>query len=178
MPEQIAGGPIYSSSSLFSSTSTRNREATRPACDRRQGFSRTMRPRGRCWVGRWKLWRLTPLVKERFADRQSVSDDWQDGGIADPFCKLSTAPDGVRTSLSEPAWSRGRLVRALGSGRARRSRTKWWPTTCWARGADNPAELDLKSYWDRGIIATFLEGHCVCTALASAYQRDRPRHRY
>jgi acyl-coenzyme A thioesterase PaaI-like protein len=66
---------------------------------------------------------------------------------------------------------------------------------CWGCGAHNPAGLHLKSYWDGaiavtqwtpdqqfaagprhflngGIIATLLDCHCVCTALASAYQRD------
>ncbi len=66
---------------------------------------------------------------------------------------------------------------------------------CWGCGADNPAGLHLKSYWDGevavaqwmpgdeyaagprhflngGIIATLLDCHGVCTAIASAYQRE------
>ena len=62
---------------------------------------------------------------------------------------------------------------------------------CWGCGADNPAGLHLKSYWDGevavaqwtpaheysagprhilngGIIATLLDCHGVCTAVASA----------
>ena len=67
---------------------------------------------------------------------------------------------------------------------------------CWGCGADNPAGLHLKSYWDGelavaqwtpsdefaagprhflngGIIATLLDCHGVCTAVADAYQRER-----
>jgi len=67
---------------------------------------------------------------------------------------------------------------------------------CWGCGADNPAGLHLKSYWDSelavaqwtpseqfaagprhflngGIIATLLDCHGVCTAVADAYQRER-----
>jgi acyl-coenzyme A thioesterase PaaI-like protein len=67
---------------------------------------------------------------------------------------------------------------------------------CWGCGADNPAGLHLKSYWDGevavaqwspsleyaagprhvlngGIIATLLDCHGVCTAIASAYRRDQ-----
>ena len=63
---------------------------------------------------------------------------------------------------------------------------------CWGCGADNPAGLHLKSYWDGhvavtrfrpdpafaagplhflngGIIATLLDCHAVCTAIARAY---------
>jgi acyl-coenzyme A thioesterase PaaI-like protein len=66
---------------------------------------------------------------------------------------------------------------------------------CWGCGADNPAGLQLKSYWDGeiaiaewtpsdeyaagprhflngGIIATLIDCHGVCTAIASAYQRE------
>lgn len=66
---------------------------------------------------------------------------------------------------------------------------------CWGCGADNPAGLHLKSYWDGelavaewtpsdefaagprhflngGIIATLLDCHGVCTAVADAYQRE------
>jgi acyl-coenzyme A thioesterase PaaI-like protein len=66
---------------------------------------------------------------------------------------------------------------------------------CWGCGADNPSGLHLKSYWDGkvaladwiasdeyaagprhflngGIIATLLDCHGVCTAIASAYQRE------
>jgi acyl-coenzyme A thioesterase PaaI-like protein len=66
---------------------------------------------------------------------------------------------------------------------------------CWGCGADNPAGLHLKSYWDGeiavaewipgdeyaagprhflngGIIATLLDCHGVCTAIARAYQRE------
>lgn len=66
---------------------------------------------------------------------------------------------------------------------------------CWGCGADNPAGLCLKSYWDGemaiarwapseqfaagprhflngGIIATLLDCHGVCTAVADAYQRE------
>jgi acyl-coenzyme A thioesterase PaaI-like protein len=65
---------------------------------------------------------------------------------------------------------------------------------CWGCGADNPVGLHLKSYWDGafavaqwipadefaagprhflngGIIATLLDCHGVCTAVADAYQR-------
>ncbi|HWT81816.1 MAG TPA: PaaI family thioesterase [Candidatus Methylomirabilis sp.] len=65
---------------------------------------------------------------------------------------------------------------------------------CWGCGADNPTGLHLKSYWDGelaiaewtpseefaagprhflngGIIATLLDCHGVCTAIADAYQR-------
>jgi len=67
---------------------------------------------------------------------------------------------------------------------------------CWGCGTDNPAGLHLKSYWDGdlavarwtpneefaagprhflngGIIATLLDCHSVCTAVADAYQRER-----
>ncbi len=67
---------------------------------------------------------------------------------------------------------------------------------CWGCGADNPTGLHLKSYWDGelavaqwipgpefaagpqhflngGIIATLLDCHGVCTAIANAYQRER-----
>jgi acyl-coenzyme A thioesterase PaaI-like protein len=67
---------------------------------------------------------------------------------------------------------------------------------CWGCGADNPAGLQLKSYWDGelavaqwtpsdefaagprhflngGIIATLLDCHGVCTAVADAYQREQ-----
>lgn len=67
---------------------------------------------------------------------------------------------------------------------------------CWGCGADNPAGLHLKSYWDGelavarwtpseqfaagprhflngGIIATLLDCHGVCTAVADAYQREQ-----
>lgn len=67
---------------------------------------------------------------------------------------------------------------------------------CWGCGADNPAGLHLKSYWDGdlalaewmprdefaagprhflngGIIATLLDCHGVCTAIADAYRRER-----
>jgi acyl-coenzyme A thioesterase PaaI-like protein len=67
---------------------------------------------------------------------------------------------------------------------------------CWGCGADNPAGLHLKSYWDGeiavaewtpgpdfaagprhflngGIIATLLACHGVCTAVASAYRDER-----
>lgn len=66
---------------------------------------------------------------------------------------------------------------------------------CWGCGAENPTGLHLKSYWDGdvavaewsprkefaagprhflngGIIATLLDCHGVCTAVASAYQRE------
>ena len=66
---------------------------------------------------------------------------------------------------------------------------------CWGCGADNNAGLHLKSYWDGeiavaewipsdeyaagpqhflngGIIATLLDCHGVCTAIASAYHRE------
>ena len=66
---------------------------------------------------------------------------------------------------------------------------------CWGCGADNPTGLHLKSYWDGklavaqwtpseefaagprhflngGIIATLLDCHGVCTAIANAYQRE------
>jgi acyl-coenzyme A thioesterase PaaI-like protein len=66
---------------------------------------------------------------------------------------------------------------------------------CWGCGAENPAGLHLKSYWDGamavaqwtprdefaagprhflngGIIATLLDCHSVCTAVADAYQRE------
>jgi acyl-coenzyme A thioesterase PaaI-like protein len=66
---------------------------------------------------------------------------------------------------------------------------------CWGCGAENPSGLQLKSYWDGemaiaewipsdefaagprhflngGIIATLLDCHGVCTAIASAYQRE------
>ncbi|WP_343601311.1 hypothetical protein [Mycobacterium sp.] len=66
---------------------------------------------------------------------------------------------------------------------------------CWGCGADNPAGLHLKSYWDGeravaewtpraefaagprhvlngGIIATVLDCHGVCTAIADAYRRE------
>lgn len=66
---------------------------------------------------------------------------------------------------------------------------------CWGCGADNPSGLHLKSYWDDdvaiarwtpsdefaagprhflngGIIATLLDCHGVCTAVADAYQRE------
>ena len=66
---------------------------------------------------------------------------------------------------------------------------------CWGCGADNPMGLQLKSYWDGevaagqwspgdehaagprhflngGIIATLLDCHSICTAVASAYQRE------
>ena len=69
---------------------------------------------------------------------------------------------------------------------------------CWGCGADNPAGLHLKSYWDGalavatfvpdpafaagprhflngGIIATLLDCHGVCTAIARAYgDEQRP----
>ena len=67
---------------------------------------------------------------------------------------------------------------------------------CWGCGADNPVGLHLKSYWDGevavaqwtpgheyaagprhflngGIIATLLDCHGICTAVASAYQREQ-----
>jgi len=67
---------------------------------------------------------------------------------------------------------------------------------CWGCGAENPTGLQLKSYWDGGvavaewspnsdyaagprhvlnggIIATLLDCHGVCTAIASAYQREK-----
>ena len=67
---------------------------------------------------------------------------------------------------------------------------------CWGCGADNPAGLHLKSYWDGelavaqwtpsdefaagprhflngGIIATLLDCHGVCTAVAHGYQREQ-----
>ena len=66
---------------------------------------------------------------------------------------------------------------------------------CWGCGSDNPNGLHLKSYWDGdvavarwspshefaagprhflngGIIATLLDCHSVCTAVASAYQGE------
>ena len=66
---------------------------------------------------------------------------------------------------------------------------------CWGCGADNPAGLHLKSYWDGelavaewtpsdqfaagprhflngGIIATLMDCHGVCTAVAAAYERE------
>src|SRR5271170_5196752 len=66
---------------------------------------------------------------------------------------------------------------------------------CWGCGADNPVGLHLKSFWDGemavaewlpsaeyaagpqhflngGIIATLLDCHGVCTAIASAYRRE------
>ena len=66
---------------------------------------------------------------------------------------------------------------------------------CWGCGSDNPAGLHLKSYWDGelatakwtpsdefaagprhflngGIIATLLDCHGVCTAVADAYRRE------
>jgi acyl-coenzyme A thioesterase PaaI-like protein len=66
---------------------------------------------------------------------------------------------------------------------------------CWGCGADNPSGLHLKSYWDGelaiarwtpseefaagprhflngGIIATLLDCHGVCTAIADSYRRD------
>lgn len=67
---------------------------------------------------------------------------------------------------------------------------------CWGCGADNPVGLHLKTYWDDemsvtqwtpdrafaagprhflngGIIATVIDCHCVCTAIASAYKGER-----
>jgi hypothetical protein len=67
---------------------------------------------------------------------------------------------------------------------------------CWGCGADNPAGLHLKSYWDGemavaewiprdefaagprhflngGIIGTLLDCHGVCTAIASAYEQEK-----
>ena len=66
---------------------------------------------------------------------------------------------------------------------------------CWGCGADNPDGLQLKSFWDGdvtvsawrpapeyaagprhvlngGIIATLLDCHGVCTAIADAYRRE------
>lgn len=66
---------------------------------------------------------------------------------------------------------------------------------CWGCGAQNPAGLHLKSYWDDGIaiaqwvpgeqfaagprhfvnggiIATLLDCHGVCTAIADAFRRE------
>lgn len=66
---------------------------------------------------------------------------------------------------------------------------------CWGCGAENPSGLQLKSFWDGelaiaqwipsdeyaagpqhflngGIIATLLDCHGVCTAIASAYQQE------
>lgn len=66
---------------------------------------------------------------------------------------------------------------------------------CWGCGADNPVGLQLKTYWNGevaaadwmpsldfaagprhilngGIIATLLDCHGVCTAIADAYQRE------
>jgi len=66
---------------------------------------------------------------------------------------------------------------------------------CWGCGPDNPSGLHLKSYWqdglaiaqwspsrqfaagprhflNGGIIATLLDCHGVCTAIADAYQRE------
>jgi len=66
---------------------------------------------------------------------------------------------------------------------------------CWGCGAENPKGLHLKSYWEGdlavahwtpsdefaagprhflngGIIATLLDCHGVCTAVADAYQRE------
>jgi acyl-coenzyme A thioesterase PaaI-like protein len=66
---------------------------------------------------------------------------------------------------------------------------------CWGCGADNPRGLQLKSHWDGdvavatwmprsehaagprhvvngGIIATLLDCHAICTAVAAAYRRD------
>lgn len=68
---------------------------------------------------------------------------------------------------------------------------------CWGCGADNPKGLQLKSFWDGtagvavarwtpasehaagprhflngGIIATLLDCHGVCTAIADAYRRE------
>jgi acyl-coenzyme A thioesterase PaaI-like protein len=67
---------------------------------------------------------------------------------------------------------------------------------CWGCGADNPVGLHLQSYWNGrtaiaewnpgheyaagpqhflngGIIATLLDCHGICTAVASAYQREQ-----
>lgn len=67
---------------------------------------------------------------------------------------------------------------------------------CWGCGAENPTGLHLKSYWDGevavaqwtpgreyaagpqhflngGIIATLLDCHGVCTAIADAYKREQ-----
>jgi acyl-coenzyme A thioesterase PaaI-like protein len=67
---------------------------------------------------------------------------------------------------------------------------------CWGCGADNPVGLQLKSYWNSdtavaewlprnehaagprhilngGIIATLLDCHSICTAIAAAYRLDR-----
>lgn len=66
---------------------------------------------------------------------------------------------------------------------------------CFGCGADNPDGLQIKSYWDGesalctytpapfhcagprnvlngGIIATLIDCHCICTALADAYRRE------
>jgi acyl-coenzyme A thioesterase PaaI-like protein len=66
---------------------------------------------------------------------------------------------------------------------------------CWGCGANNPAGFQLKSYWDGevavatsraspehaagprhlvngGVIATLLDCHGVCTAIADAYRQD------
>ena len=71
---------------------------------------------------------------------------------------------------------------------------------CWGYEADNPEGLQLKSYWDGGvghepcssptpasppgpyhvlnggIIATLLDCHGVCTAIAHAYGDERRPH--
>lgn len=179
---------------------------TRPACDRRQGCSRTMRPRGRCWVGRWKLWRLTPPVKERFADRQAVSDDWQDGGIADPLCKLSAAQmgagphcqnrPGVAAGWSAPLGA-GQYVlvtskvfqdqmvanHLLGLRSRQSSRTPPEKLLGWCH-CRYPVDPDQKfaagprHFLNGGIIATLLDCHCLCTALCKCIPAGWPRHRY
>jgi acyl-coenzyme A thioesterase PaaI-like protein len=66
---------------------------------------------------------------------------------------------------------------------------------CYGCGPDNPQGLHLKSYWDGdqsvatfhpqlihaagprhvlngGIIATIIDCHCICTAIADAYRRE------
>jgi acyl-coenzyme A thioesterase PaaI-like protein len=80
-------------------------------------------------------------------------------------------------------------------GDARAFQDQMHDNFCWGCGADNPAGLQLKSHWDGdvavaqwqptpafaagprhvlngGIIATLLDCHGVCTAIADAYARE------
>ena len=101
----------------------------------------------------------------------------------------------VRRFWEAAGWSRRLVLGSMSDVESRAIQDQMRDNYCWGCGADNPSGLHLKSYWDGelaiaqwtpseefaagprhflngGIIATLLDCHGVCTAIADAYQRE------
>jgi hypothetical protein len=113
--------------------------------------------RGRCWVGRWKLWTLTQWSRAASLIVRPFLMTGRTASFVHPLCKLSAVKLGpdltVRTSIEQCTWSGPFGAGSMSWKPTMRSRTKCCATTA-GSGADNPAGLHLNSYGDAAIAVT------------------------